>query len=129
MDSVSSLKQELQRDLDHARAYIRLDLPEGRRFNVSHRQTEIGMVQHVEEFSAELKFFRFRQPNGLERREVPVYISRPQHGVAALVPKLLDRRIRILRNPLKGAHIKPLGRRTRSRIRVAYQVGAIAREP
>src|ERR1700731_4734470 len=128
MDSVSALKQELQRHLNHARAHIRLDLPEGLRFNVADRQTEIGMVQHIEEFTAELKFFRFRQPNVLERREVPVHISGAFHGIAALVPKLLDWRIRILGNSLKGAYIEPLSRSTRPRIRVAYYVGAITGE-
>src|SRR5579862_3459030 len=123
MDSVSSLKQKLQRDLDHARANVRLNLTEGLRFNVADWQTEISMIQQIEEFAAELKFFRFRQPNVLQGREVPVHVSRSQDGVAALVPKLFDRRIRVLNDSLKGAHIEPFSRGSWSGIRIAYQVG------
>jgi hypothetical protein len=66
LTSLHSLEQELQCHLNYPRAHIRLDLPERRRFNVADRQAEVGMVQGIKYFSAELKFFRFRQLNVLE---------------------------------------------------------------
>jgi hypothetical protein len=56
MDSVSPSKEKLERHLNYSRAHIRLDLAERRRFNVADRQAEIGMVQQIEQFAAELKF-------------------------------------------------------------------------
>jgi hypothetical protein len=55
------LEEELQRYLDYARAYILLDLAEGGGFDVADWEAEIGVVQDIEQFAAELKFFGFRE--------------------------------------------------------------------
>src|ERR1700685_893207 len=109
MTSISSksLKQELQRHLDHPRAYIRLNLAERRRFDVTDRQAEIGMVQQIKQFAAELKLFRFRQPNVLEGRCVPVHVSRALDHVPAFVPEDFEPDSRIGLELLKSGHVEP----------------------
>ena len=76
--------------LHYPRAYIRLHLSEGRRFNVAHRQAEIRIVENIEQFAAELEFFCLRQSNIFQRREVPVHVSWALDYVATFVAKLLD---------------------------------------
>src|ERR1700693_3025626 len=126
MDSVSALKQELQRHLNHARAYVRLDFPEGCRLNVADRQGGGLFVLDGEKFPAELKFLLFRQPDVLERRYIPVHVSRSNQRIAAFVAKLLYGRVRVLVNSLEGIHVEPLRRRTRSRVWIAHTVRPVA---
>src|SRR5450755_2644776 len=87
------------------------------------------MVQHIEQLATELKFFRFCHSNVLERREVPVYVSRALHGVAALVPKYLDLACRVRSKPLESVYVEPLRRRVWSRVRVPNYVRAVAGKP
>src|SRR6202521_3220619 len=86
------------------------------------------MVQHIEQLATELNLFRFRQPNVLERREVPVHVSRPLDCVTAFVPELLDRRIRVLDNALKGIYVEPLRCGMRPGIRIPNNIGPVAGE-
>lgn len=48
------LEEKLQRDLNHPWAYVRLNLSKGRRFDIADRQSEVSVVQEIEEFSPEL---------------------------------------------------------------------------
>src|SRR5580704_18499139 len=125
LTSSKSSKHKLQRHLNHPRAYIRLDLPESRRFDVADRQAEIGMVQHIKQFTAKLKLFRFRQTNVLEGRGVPVHVSRALDYVAAFVPEDLEPPKRVRLELLKGAYVKPFLRRARTGVWVANQIGAV----
>src|ERR1700686_4114957 len=84
------------------------------------------MVQYIEQLATELNLFRFGQPNVLERREVPVHVSRPLDCVAAFVPELLDGRIRVLCNGLKGIYVEPLRRGMRPGIRIPNHIGPVA---
>src|ERR1700675_5186463 len=84
------------------------------------------MVQHIKQLATELNLFRFCQPNVLECREVPVHVSRTLDCVAAFVPELLDRRIRILGNALEGIYVEPLGCRMRPGIRIPNNIGTVA---
>src|ERR1700686_5906520 len=84
------------------------------------------MVQHIEQLAAELNLFRFRHSNSLESREVPVHVSRALDCVAAFVPELLDWRIRVLGNSLKGIYVEPLRCGMRPGIRIPNHVGAVA---
>src|SRR4029077_956744 len=86
------------------------------------------MVQNIEQLAAALKLFRFRQANVLECREVPVHVSRALDCVAAFVPELLDRRIRVLGDALEGIYVEPLRYCMRSGIRVSNNVGPVAGE-
>src|SRR6266404_8563737 len=124
------LKHKLQRHLNHPRAYIRLDVPENASWgaDVADRQPEIRMVQHIEQLPTELNLFRFRHPNVLERREVPVHISRALDCVTAFVPELLDRRIRVLGNALKSIYVEPLRRGIRPGIWIPNNIGPVAGE-
>src|ERR1700689_5559601 len=125
LTSSKSLKQKLQRHLNHSRAYVRLDLPESRRFDVADRQAEVGMVQQIEQFTPELKFFRFRQPNVLEDRGVPVHVSRTLDYVPAFVSEYLEPPEGIRLQLLKGANVEPFLRRARTGAWVADQIGAV----
>ena len=60
MDLLSASEKKFQRHLNHPRAYIRLNFPERRRFDVTDWQAEIGMVQQIKQLTAELKLFGFR---------------------------------------------------------------------
>src|SRR5450631_2552871 len=127
--SCRSSKEKLQSDLDHPRAHIRLDLTEGRRLDVADRQPEICVVEDIEQLTAELEFFGLRQSNILQRREVPVRVSRALDYVAAFVAELLHGRERVLDNSLKRIHVEPFRRCTRTGIRIANNVGAVAGKP
>lgn len=89
------LKKKLQCHLNESRAYVGLHLSEGRGFNIAHRQPKIRVVEEIEKLSPELQLFGFGQVNVLERREVPVDVSRAEHGVAALIPEYLKTPLRI----------------------------------
>src|ERR1700675_1803217 len=86
------------------------------------------MVQHIEQLATELNLFRFRQPNVLERREVPVHVSRALNCVAAFVSELFHRRIWVLRDFLKGAHVEPLRWGMRPGVRIPNNIGPVAGE-
>src|SRR5436309_1363009 len=95
MGSVSASEKEFQSHLNHARAYVRLNLSESCRFNIADGKTKIGVVEQVEQFTAELKFFGFAEVNVFERREVPVDIARTDHCVAALITEHLNLSLRV----------------------------------
>src|SRR6202158_6486624 len=86
------------------------------------------MVQHIEQLATELNLFRFRQANVLERREIPVHISRALDCVTAFVPELLDRRIRVLGNAFKGIYVEPLRYSMRPGIRIPNHIRPVAGE-
>src|SRR6202140_5504228 len=86
------------------------------------------MVQYIEQLAAELNLLRFGQPKVLERREVPVHVSRALDCVAAFAPELLDRRIRILGNALKGIYVEPLRCGMRPGIRIPNHIRPVAGE-
>lgn len=54
------LEEKLQRDLNHPRADVRLNLSKCRRFDVADWQPEIGVVQDIEKLATELEFLAFR---------------------------------------------------------------------
>src|SRR5215469_13687886 len=54
------LEEKLQRDLNHPRAHVRLNLSKCRRFDIADGQPEIGVVQDIEKLAAELEFLGFR---------------------------------------------------------------------
>ena len=85
------------------------------------------MVEDVEQLAAELELFGLRQANVLERREVPVHVSRALNDVATFVAELLNRRAnRVLDNRLKRAHVEPLRCGARTGIRITDYVGPVA---
>ena len=125
------LEQKFQRHLNHSRTDIRLDLAERARldvFNVADRQAEIGMVQQIKQFTAELKLFRFRQPDVLEGGEVPVDISGAQDGVAAFVSEDLESAQRIGLELLKSFYVEPFLRGARTGVWVSNYIGTIGGE-
>ena len=83
------------------------------------------MVKNIEQLTAELKFFGFRQPNVLEGRGIPVHVSRALDHVAAFVPKDLESAEWIRLELLKSAYVEPFLRRARTRVWVANQIGAV----
>src|ERR1700719_3606912 len=86
------------------------------------------MVQYIEQLAAELNLLRFAQPKVLERREVPVHVSRALDCVTAFVPELLDRRIRVLGDALKSIYVEPLCGGMRPGIRIPNNIGPVAGE-
>ena len=98
-----TLKIELQRKLDQPWRLGRQDLVEGWRADVAIRQTEIGVVEDVEEFRPELKLLGLRHANVLKGGEVPICVPRSLRDVAASGSELLNRRVWILNKPLKRA--------------------------
>src|SRR5579883_1335662 len=82
------LEVELQCQLDLAGRQCLLNLSEGRRTDVAVRQTEVGMVEQVEELGAELEIFRFEHMDILDRRKIPLRETWPLNHVAAFIAKL-----------------------------------------
>src|SRR5262249_43390847 len=122
-----------QRELHQAPRLRGLNLPDVRAVHVVHRHTEIGVIEDVEQFRAELQVFAFREAEILERREIPLLDPRPSHDVASSVAKLTNLGIRI--QLLKCPRIEPAiwrsgmrSARARALPGVAYQVGPVAWE-
>src|SRR5438270_5201345 len=123
------LKEKLQGDLNHSRAYIGLHLSEGGGFNIAHRQPKVRVIQKIEKLSSELQLFGFGQVNGLERREVPVDVTRPEHGVPALIPEYLKASLRVwLKWLAERAYIEPFRGGAWAGVWISNHVGHIARE-
>src|ERR1700733_5957837 len=86
------------------------------------------MVQQIKQFTAELKFFGFRQPNVLEGRGVPVHVSRALDHVPAFVPEDFEPAEGIGLELLKSAYVEPFLGGARARVWVANQIGAVGGE-
>lgn len=78
-----SLEQEFQRELNLPCRLRRLDLIESGRTDVAVGQPEIGVIEDVKEFRAELKFFRFSHANVFDCRKIPVRVTGAFCDVAA----------------------------------------------
>src|SRR5581483_10020791 len=127
--SLPWLEQELQRELRQPCGEGLGNRAKGSWVaNVAVRQTEIWMVQDVEELGAELKLFRFRNLDVLERREVPVRVTRPLNNIPARVAELLHRGVGVEHYLLERAGVKPLLHAVRSGIGIADDVGPIGGE-
>src|SRR5665811_2133172 len=77
---------------------------------------EIRVVQEIKKLRPELKFLALGDANVLERREIPIGITRPLRDVASRRPELLHGRVGILRDSLEGARIEPCARSARTRV-------------
>jgi hypothetical protein len=64
------LEQEFQRQWDHPWPHVLLDLTEVGRSDISFRKPEIGVVQEIEKFGAELQLIMFGEANILKRRKI-----------------------------------------------------------
>src|SRR5262249_52964463 len=93
-----------------------MDLVECRRADVTVRQTEIWVVQNVEELRAELELLRFGQANVLQHPETPICIARPFADVPPRRSELLHWRVGIRSDSLKCAGVQPGIHRMRPRV-------------
>ena len=76
-------EQQLQSELNASRAVGRNESAEGRRADEVVRQTEVRMVEEIEELRAELDGRGFLYSGVLDQREVDVFVTRPVQDVAA----------------------------------------------
>lgn len=87
---------------------------------------EVGMIEDVEEFGAELEVFVFGEAEILERGEVPLLVAGPLDDVAAGVAELPD--LRGQNELLKGGRVIPAIGRAGVRAVGASALGGIADE-
>jgi hypothetical protein len=100
-------ERKFQRQLNEPRRQSSQDLVKCGRTNVTIGQSEVGMVQEVEELGPELKLLPFCNRNALEGGEIPLGIARPFGDVPSSRTELLHRRQRIGGNLLERIRVEP----------------------
>src|ERR1700730_17242656 len=83
-------EQKFQGKLDHARRQSSLNLVKCWRADVAVGQSEVGVVEEVKEFGAELDVFGFRDAEIFEHGEIPVGVAGSDADVAAGIAELLN---------------------------------------
>src|ERR1700730_6327332 len=78
-------EQELQAKLDYSGVASGSELSKGARPDDITYGVEVGVINNVEDFTPELDSSLFREPEGLQRREVEIVQPRTDNVVAACI--------------------------------------------
>jgi hypothetical protein len=78
---VRRLEQQFQGELDLARRICRADGSERRAGGYGGRDSEVGVIRHVEELRPELELYAFMNREGLVGGEVPLFEAWGAEGV------------------------------------------------